>query len=52
VRQCSRKYGVGRRANQPAQHRTVQDHTEEVLIVVEADTVSDPWAVMVHLQHT
>jgi len=38
--------------NQEGGHRAVEEHVHEEFVVVEADTVGHPWAVMVHLKNT
>ena len=41
---------VGSQHNEQAGARAVEEHVHEELVVVEADAVGDPGAVMVHLQ--
>lgn len=51
VHQSTNEHRPRSRCNEPTDNHTVENHTEEELVVVEADTVSDPWAVMVHFKH-
>ena len=39
------------RDNQEAAKRAMEEHSHEEFIVVEANAVCDPWAVMVHLEN-
>ena len=48
--QRARNDRVTRRHDQQAGHRTVEEHVHEEFVVVEADAVSDPGAMMVHLE--
>ena len=50
VAQRARNDRVARCHDQQAGHRTVEEHVHEEFVVVEADAVGDPGAVMVHLQ--
>jgi len=42
---------VACRHNKKGCHRTVEEHIHKKFVVVEADTVGNPWAVMVHLEN-
>lgn len=41
--------GVGGSNDDPGGYHAVKDHAEEVLVVVEANAVSHPRTVMIHL---
>ena len=41
---------VASRHDQEAGHGAVEEHVHEEFVVVETDTVSNPWAMMVHLE--
>ena len=50
VAQRPRNDRVARRDDQQAGHRAVEEHVHEEFVVVEADAVGDPGAMMVHLE--
>ena len=50
VAQGATNHGVAREDDQQAGHRAVKQHVQEELIVVKADAVCHPGAVMVHLE--
>ena len=49
VAECARNHRIACRHDHPAGEGAVEEHVHEEFVVVEADAVSDPWAVMVHL---
>lgn len=51
VAQCSRNDRITGRHDQQAGHRAVEKHVHEELVVVEADAVGNPGAVVVHFQN-
>ena len=48
--ECACNDRVTCRDDHPACKRAVEEHVHEEFVVIEADAVRDPWAVMVHLQ--
>lgn len=51
VAEGARYYWVARHTEQQTGNRTVEEHVHEEFVVVEADTVGNPRAVMVHLEN-
>ena len=51
VCECAANNRITRRNDNQACHTAMEEHVHEEFVVVETDAVSDPWAVMVHLEN-
>ncbi len=46
---CACYDGVASKHNEHAGQRAMEKHVQEELVVIEADAVSHPWAMVIHL---
>ena len=51
VCECAANNRIARRNDNQACHTAMEEHVHEEFVVVETDAVSDPRAVMVHLEN-
>ena len=51
VCECAANNRITRRNDNQACHTAMEEHVHEEFVVVETDAISDPRAVMVHLQN-